>query len=198
MKPKPLPSAEVLRTLLDYDVETGSLIWRPRSPDLFTGSKYSPERAAAVWNGIMAGKPALASVTANGYGHGAIYGQSFLAHRVIWKMVTGEEPEDIDHINGDRTDNRFANLRSCSRIDNLRNRGLSRNNKSGHHGVWQEAKSGKWCAQIEHDGKVDWLGSFDTKDAAVMARNAAEISLGFHPNHGKRLGHIATRLASQP
>jgi hypothetical protein len=189
MKPKPTPSAEQLRKLLDYDPETGALTWRERSPDWFIGSKHTPERAAACWNAKMAGKPALASVTANGYGHGAIGNQSFLAHRIIWKMATGEDAEDIDHVNGDRTDNRLANLRSCSRTANMRNRGLSRNNRSGYHGVWMELKTGKWCAQIEHDGIVEDLGRFDVIEDAAAARKAAELRLGFSANHGARSGY---------
>lgn len=196
MKPKPLPPVERLRELIDYDPATGFMVWRTRADDLFSGARYPKARAARVWNAKFAGKPALASPTSNGYLHGSVDNTDALAHRVAWKIVTGQEPEDTDHINGDRTDNRFANLRSCSRIDNMRNRGLSSNNRSGHHGVWQEAATGKWCAQIEHEGTVTDLGRHLTKEAAVAARQAAERSLGFHPNHGTRDGHAIAAASS--
>lgn len=189
MKPKPLLDASVLRSVIDYNPDTGAMTWRARPSSMFVAGRYSAERAAKTWNAKCAGKPALASPTANGYLHGAINDISCLAHRVAWKIVTGTDPDDVDHINGDRTDNRFANLRDCSRSDNMRNRGLSRNNKSGTHGVWQEAKTGKWCAQIEHDGLVSDLGRHDTYDEARLARKAAERSLGFHPNHGRATSH---------
>ena len=156
---------------------------------MFSGSRFPADRAAKAWNAKFSGKPALASYTSNGYLHGAVDGVDALAHRVIWKIVTGEDPEDIDHINGDRADNRFDNLRSCSRSENMRNRGISSNNKTGHHGVWQVTCSEHWYAQIEHDGKVETLGSFPTKAEAVQARIEAEQRLGFHPNHGKRVSH---------
>lgn len=181
MKPKTLPPAERLRALIDYDPHTGAMFWRARPESMFAQGRYPAARAAKVWNAKFAGRRALGSPTANGYLHGAVDGVDALAHRVAWKIVTGEDPDDTDHINGDRADNRFCNLRSCSRIDNMRNRGVSANNKSGYHGVWQEARTGRWCAQIEHEGQVTDLGRHETKEAAVR--------LGFHPNHGARDGH---------
>lgn len=185
MKPKQLPSTDYLRQRLDYDPATGILTWRARCADEFTSKpRYSAERQANTWNGKNAGKPALASLTANGYLHGAIDYASYLAHRVIWKHVTGVDADDIDHINGVRTNNRFSNLRSCSRSDNMRNRHRSSNNTSGATGVHLDAPSGLWYAQMALDGRLLYLGRYSVFEDAVAARRSAEIEHGFTPRHG--------------
>lgn len=188
MTPKPLPNAEYLRKLLAYDPETGRLTWRTRPPEMFPEGKRGSAVAANVWNGANAGKPALNSRTANGYLHGAIDYESFLAHRVIWKLMTGADPLEIDHINGDRTDNRWANLAHCDRTANMRNRGLSRNNRSGYSGVHWNARFERWEATMQTGALRRYLGRFVRLEDAVAARANAEKALGYHPNHGKRPG----------
>jgi hypothetical protein len=99
-------------------------------------------------------------------------------------MVYGDEPQDIDHINGNRRDNRIANLRAVDRRENMRNARLRSNNTSGIVGVTFSRDRKKWVAQI-NDGKVRSLGRFDKFEDAVEARKAAERRAGFHPNHGR-------------
>ncbi len=81
----------------------------------------------------------------------------------------------IDHRSGDRMDNRIENLRLATHTDNVRNRRLSVNNKSGTHGVRLCAKSGKWIAKISDNGRWRYLGRFASKDDAVEARRVAEV-----------------------
>lgn len=187
MAPKQLPPVEYLRKLFLYNPETGSLVWKERPVSDFKDGTYPAQRACNTWNGKWAGKEALNSPTNNGYLHGAIDYQSFLKHRVIWKFVTGQDPIDIDHANGIRKDNRFANLADCTRRENMRNRGIGKSNTSGHIGIYKSG--GKWTAQIEHDGITENLGAFQNLADAVAARKEAEARLGFHPNHGTRNGH---------
>jgi len=119
-----------------------------------------------------------------GYKQGRIGGHLHYAHRVIWRMQTGEVADDVDHINGDRGDNRWANLRNVTRQENMRNRKLGRNNTSGFHGV-KQAYWGAWQAYIWKDCGSVCLGAFSTKEEAIAARKSAEAALGYHPNHGR-------------
>ena len=108
------------------------------------------------------------------------------AHRLAWLYMTGDFPEDeIDHINGDKGDNRFANLREASHSQNMQNRKLNKNNKTGTNGVYLHEQSGKWLAFINFEGKKKYLGLFITKERAVEAREQAEKQYGFHENHGR-------------
>lgn len=165
-----LPDQAHLLQRLDYCPETGVLTWKPW---------HSP----ANFNSRFAGKEAFTTVE-RGYRQGRVDGRLLYAHRVIWRMMTGETPHDIDHINGDRGDNRWCNLRAVTRQENLRNVRLSHRNHTGSHGV-QHTHWGAWQAKIGVDGSVLCLGSFKTKQEAVEARKAAERALGYHPNHGR-------------
>ena len=107
-------------------------------------------------------------------------------HRIAWLLMTGHWPtEEIDHINGIRTDNRWSNLRSVSRVENQHNRKLPTNNKSGVHGVCWHKSLGKWVAQIRLNEKIKHLGCFSSIDDAIEARKIAEKKYGYHDNHGR-------------
>ncbi|GGJ39435.1 HNH endonuclease signature motif containing protein [Sphingopyxis bauzanensis] len=179
MATKPLPPQDLLRNRLSYEADTGALIWRERPASNFPASRYPKDRLAKIWNGKFAGGPALASPMANGYLHGALDSVDYLQHRIIWKLITGVDPEHIDHINGVRDDNRLCNLRSVSVSGNMRNRRISSNNQSGVIGVYLEKKTGLWCASIEVDGVVIYLGRHVHIADAQAARVAAEIEHGF-------------------
>jgi hypothetical protein len=81
--------------------------------------------------------------------------------------------QDVDHINGNKSDNRPHNLRECSRTENLRNR--SKVGKSGVVGVCRFNQNGKWRAYIKVNGKQKHLGYFEKKADAVAARNIAAL-----------------------
>lgn len=180
-----LPSAELLRQLLRYDPDTGKLYWRLRDVSHFTSGSYSAERKANAWNARNAGQEAFTDIGNHGYAHGAINGTLYLAHRVIWAMETGEWPEgDVDHRDGVRGNNRFANLRAVSHAINMRNMTSHTSRGSGVPGVqWRPCRS-KWRARIMVDGKERSIGHFDTKEQAVAARIAAQRSYGFTDRHG--------------
>lgn len=123
----------------------------------------------------------------NWQAHWSQTGNGFYAARTARHPVTGKRiyvsmhrfilgckaSKDVDHRNGDRLDNRRGNLRRCTHPQNMRNRGRNANNKSGYKGVCWHRISTKWCAQINHAGKVKHLGLFLTPEEAAKAYDAA-------------------------
>jgi hypothetical protein len=183
-----LPSPELLRKLIDYDPASGVMIWRARSPELFTDSIKSAAHVAAYWNSRFAGTPALASIGRNGYLHGRIFGDAYLAHRVAWAIHYGEWPlGQIDHINHDRTNNRIANLRVVRNSENCKNTTLRASNTSGITGVTWDRANNRWRAQICVNGVMISLGRFTNKSDAIRVRKQAERRHGFHENHGRHM-----------
>lgn len=173
--------------LLKYDPETGKLFWKVRTPEMFKDGKQSASHLCARWNSRYAGKEALAADNGHGYLCGSVQGRVYRTHRVIWLIVTGEWPADqIDHINGQKKDNRFANLREADTTENHKNMPLCSRNRSGVVGVHWDEKRQKWQVQIKVDGRHTHLGRFDHLADAVDARKLAEKRYGYHPNHGRK------------
>lgn len=170
MATKPLPTIQQLRQLLRYDPETGMLFWKERPASMFQGRRSSPEAMAVWWNDRYAGTPALNHTERSGYLNGAIWGGQYKAHRVAWAIFHGSEPAGyIDHINGDRSDNRIVNLRIVDKAANGRNSCKMKNNSSGYVGV-SEIR-GKWQASCSISGKQVYVGVFPTPESAAKARD---------------------------
>lgn len=177
MKRSELPTPEYLRTVLDYDPETGILTWKERTKDMFVQGNRRHS-----WNSRWAGQSAFRK-SEFGYMRGSVNGRKLFAHRVIWAMHHGRWPDgQIDHINGDRSDNRIENLREVDAAENARNHSMHRNNTSGHVGVTWSAMRNKWMVRA---GKR-FVGYFSNLEKAAEARRAAAIEMGFHENHGQR------------
>lgn len=172
---------DILLSVLDYSPETGALLWKRRTPDMFNGNAAK----CAGWNTRYAGRPALQCLDSEGYQHGSVLGRDLKAHRVAWIITHNEEPGALDHINRDKSDNRIANLREVSGTENQRNMPIRRDNSSGVPGVG--LCKGSWRARITLGGAEYYLGSFATFEQAVAARREAEAKHGFHENHGKQL-----------
>ena len=102
-------------------------------------------------------------------------GREFLCHRIIWVMVTGEQPDTIDHKDGNGLNNKWDNIRSVSHGVNMTNKRIYENNTSGCAGVHMHKRSGKWVARIAHKGKRIVLGTFEHLAQAVEARKEAEV-----------------------
>jgi hypothetical protein len=184
MASRTIPAQTVLRQLLRYEPETGRLFWRERGVEWFRHGEHSAEHTAAKWNARFAGKEAL-TATVTGYKFGNLFGVKLLAHRVIWKWVHGTDPDQIDHINGNRADNRLENLRSVDATTNQRNTKRPVHNTSGRIGVSYDRHRDKWAAYITLGSRKTKLGRFSTFEAACAARDAAEREHGFHENHGR-------------
>lgn len=95
-------------------------------------------------------------------------------HRIV---IDAKPQQIVDHINGNRADNRKANLRCCSRAENGRNRKVCLGNKSGVTGVFYDRERQKWSANIVFNSKRVFLGRYDNKDDAIQARLLKEKEL---------------------
>jgi hypothetical protein len=182
---KALPSVERLSELLTYNETSGVLTWRAREPSSFADTpRRSASEKAALWNVLRAGQPA-GSLSKSGYVTIMLDGVVYKAHRVIWKMMTGDDPITIDHVSGDRSENRWENLRDVSMQVNATNKRLYASNKSGVSGVSLHKRDNVWQARINVvAGEEVHLGTYDTRAEAVAARIAGEILLSYHENHG--------------
>lgn len=155
---------EKLRELLRYEPETGSFTWLPRS-EVDCGSKHEASR----WNARYSGKEPFPE-DFKGYRRIQIYRKRYLAHRVAWAIYTGAWPKDqIDHINGDRSDNRIVNLREATRAENNRNKSAALNSTSRYVGVSWSSQAQKWKVGIWHAGKQIHIGFFQSEEEAAAA-----------------------------
>jgi len=182
---KLLPDADLLRKILSYDSISGKLVWKHRPDWTFNLDIKYPKRLVSSWNSQHPGSEAFYTSNRAGYLNGYINGVPYLAHRIIWKIVTGEEPKFIDHINGVTFDNSWANLRSISRDENQKNTARPQRNTSGIMGVHWHTGIQKWTANITVGGRLTHLGVFDSKEDAAVARKSAENVYGYHVNHGR-------------
>jgi hypothetical protein len=125
-------------------------------------------------------------LSTQGYWRLWVDGKHQLAHRIAFLFVNGRLPnEQIDHINGIKTDNRIANLREVSNQENGRNRKRQSNNKSGVNGVCWDAKRNRWQARITASGVNKHLGYFLSFEEAQQARSQASRKHSYHPFHGR-------------
>jgi hypothetical protein len=159
---------ERLHDLLRFDPETGRFEWKVPRRGVKRGSQPGTLRP-------------------DGYLQINLDGRVYKTHRLAWLAHYGEWPSGfIDHINGDPTDNRIANLRSVSPAGNAQNQKLRCTNTSGEQGITWFARDNKWWVKLTKERRVIHIGYFDDMRDAVIARDAAYKAAGFHKNHGRR------------
>lgn len=157
----------IISNVLDYDPETG----------LFTSKVSSSPRRQ---KGSIVG-----GLSDQGYVLISVNKCLVRAHRLAWVWMTGRWPVgDIDHINGNRSDNRFCNLREATRSQNLQNSGLRCDNKTGVTGVIFDRARKKYKAYIRVGGKQKIIGRYSSmKDAVAARRREQEKHFGdFSPD----------------
>lgn len=184
---RPALTAEFVRSILDYDPNTGIFRWKHR-PDY-------PKKWNTRYAGTVAGYPQ--------YGYIVIMigkGNNYRAHILAWLYMTGEwAPGEIDHRYGVRDDNRFSELRKATSSDNGCNKRLQRNNTTGVVGVSFNTQCQKFEARIHKDGRCVWRRRFNTiRDAAYERSKALQETHGEFAvsdperpryRHGRDRGH---------
>jgi hypothetical protein len=155
---------ETLRLALRYDPATGKIYWRD---DWYPASRTTDE----------VGWIEHPEYPSGGYLRFHHRGQMFMGHRVIWFLHYGEwPPQEIDHIDGDSTNNRIENLRLSDRTQNNQNKRPYKNNKTGYKGV-SITKKGNYLSQIAKDKKNYWLGEYNCPIEAARAYDRKAIDL---------------------
>jgi HNH endonuclease len=145
-----------MKELLNYDSESGIFTWKVNR--------------RSVKAGDVAGHK-----DGRGYIIIGIDGEYYLAHRLAWLYVYGEWPEpQTDHKNLDKSDNRIANLRVATAVQNGQNKPIFKNNKSGVAGVSWNSRDNVWQTHIRKDGRLTHVGYFDNLFEAAAARFSAE------------------------
>jgi hypothetical protein len=120
-----------------------------------------------------------------GYLRTVVLGRMYTNHRLIWFMHHGTWPEAIDHINGDKQDNRIENLRECTQLENCYNQKIRKQNTTGVKGVGWRPDKKKFRARIIVNGTEICLGHFKTlEEAAVVVKEARIKHHGEFANHG--------------
>lgn len=181
----PAPKSELtyerLKSLVVYEEETGVFRW------------LATTRATKA--GEVAG-----GTRANGYVALTIDGVTFYAHRLAWLWKNGTWPKNhVDHINGDRADNRIANLRDVTVSHNSHNtQRLGPRNTTGYRGVAKYMD--KYIAQMMVDGVSTAIGMFDTPEAAAEAYRKRHIEIfGEPPSNGNaKIYYQKSRKKSHP
>jgi hypothetical protein len=157
---------ERLKELVEYNSELGRFFWLQ-------------SRHNSMKKGTEAG-----SFDAHGYGQIVLDRKIYKEHHIVWFYHTGEWPDQqIDHINHQRRDNRFENLRLADNSENHKNRPMQRNNTSGFVGVYWD-KRGWFESYIHIHRRKIRLGRFAEIEDAIEARKRANKEYGFHENHG--------------
>lgn len=174
------PTIEELRVILICDAVTGRLVWKARTPEMFAGK--NPKRYCQTWNsryaGTDAGHECKVDGEPTGYRTIRIFDQSFLVHHVVWAIVHGEWPEQLDHRDGVEKGDGIDNLRIATQSQNMANTRKRGDNQSGFKGVSWDSTNKKWVARIRQpEGKYENLGRFIDPSEAHQAycRRAKEL-----------------------
>lgn len=165
----PNADEKAFQSWLKYERDSGNFFWiKRKSPTCKMGEPIGTE-------------------SSNGYLMIRIFGKRYYSHRLAWFFHYGKWPSDqIDHINGNRKDNRISNLRCVSNLENHKNMKMPKTNTSGAVGVSFNKRDKRWYAQIKSRMKTIPLGSSKDFFEACCIRKSAEVRYRFHINHGRK------------
>ncbi len=149
--PPPHVSADELRQLFTYDPVTGIVRW-------------AVSRAARIKVGDEA-----ATKHDSGYKRVMVNNRNLYVHRIAWAITHGEFPEQIDHINGIRSDNRLVNLRGVTNLENCHNKCVQRQTNAGVPNVYFDKRYGTYKASVSANKSFYHLGCFKTLEEATKA-----------------------------
>jgi hypothetical protein len=180
IKYKELPSHEYLKECVDYNPDTGVAIWKERPLHHFIN-----ESNMKSFNTSHAGN-VIDMVNSHGYIRFTINRSTYLLHRVIWKIMTNDNTDNvIDHIDNNKLNNKWDNLRKSTLCENSRNRKISSYNTTGYKGVQKGRTLNTWIAVITVNGKRISLGTFPTPEDAHKAYCEAAVAYhGEFANYG--------------
>jgi hypothetical protein len=169
---------DYLKERLRYNLMTGEFFWKEhQSRDPQWNSRWAGKKAGCVRLNKKSGYKRLRI---------GLDGEVYTASLLAWFYMLNRWPEgEIDHINHDSLDNRWANLREVPRADNMRNLSRRRDNTSGTMGVHSRKDYKKWITYINHDNKRIHGGYFNSFEEACARRKQLENEYGFHENHGQ-------------
>lgn len=158
-----LPSQQTLQAMFSYSVVTGNL--------------YRKNRLNCKTKSLKT----VGWINKSGHLRIEFFGQKFMVHRIIWQLVTGEDPGElqVDHVDGNPVNNAWHNLRLVTNQENTHNSKISILNTSGFKGVGWRKSHQKWTARITVDSRCRFLGYFDTPEDAHRAYLKAKQLL--HP-----------------
>lgn len=160
---------QYIKSILNYCQDTGTFTWKIN-------------RGSNKVKGFSAGH--IHKTT--GYVSITIDKKFNAAHRLAWLYMTGSFPEnEIDHINQDKADNRWINLRDVTTSENLKNKKLRSDNKSGISGVYFDKPTKKWEVRIRCDNKNHYFGRYTDKEKAIEIRDEAIKGFDFSDIHGR-------------
>ena len=157
-------TADELRQRLHYDPKLGLFWWKERP-----GHNW--------WNATFAGK-AAGSISGSGYIYINVHRLAYRAHRLACLWMTGEwPPDEIDHIDGDPTNNAWTNLRQASRNENSQNRHIQTNNTTGTRGISYNPRRGQWIVRVMVNKTSHFGGWFYDLEEAKRVRKALVLRL---------------------
>ena len=177
-----------VKDLIEYDPNTGVFTWLPKpdsDPDANRFNSFKAGTTAGHQVHKSDGRRSRISIEFYRKDAGRVV---VGAHRLAWHIMTEDEPPSvIDHFDGDPFNNSWANLRDGRGSVNPKNCKLRRDSSSGVGGVSYRKDTGKWRAQLNIDGKREALGTFSTKEDAMLAVDNAKAENGYTARHGTML-----------
>jgi hypothetical protein len=181
---------DLIKRAVQYDPASGNFTWLERTPDMFEPSHnelitYTPECRCRKYNTRYAGQTVKININIQGYAYFRMFRKIYAAHRVAAFLMLDRWPICIDHIDGDRTNNVWSNLREVTLHENSKNQKKRSTNTSGVTGVHFSKQCGKYIASIRQNHKLIYLGIFERLEDAAKARLKAQQELGYSVRHGK-------------